>query len=103
MNKRTAKARRLEWLRAYGSQDRVEFIQRLPSVVSGKSPCVNAHVRTGGTGRKADAVWIVPLTSVEHDELHRIGMSSFEGKHGVNLRALAVQTQEWWRQHVDNI
>jgi hypothetical protein len=39
-----------EWKRAYGSEERVKWIQRQPSVVSGRRPCENAHVRTGGTG-----------------------------------------------------
>ncbi len=98
MNKRTRAKQKADWQRAYHSQERVEFIQRLPSVVSGKSPCVNAHVRTGGMGRKAGSEWIVPLTGAEHIELHQRGMASFEAKYVVNLRTLATQTEERWRQ-----
>ena len=97
MNKQIRAKQKADWLRVYGSQQRVEFIQRLPSVVSGKSPCVNAHVRTGGTGRKADAHWIVPLTKAEHDELHR-GQLTFERKYKVNLLDLAVATEQRWRE-----
>lgn len=51
------------FVRAYGSPARVAWVRAQPSVVSGQRPCVNAHVRSGGMGRKADARWIVPLTS----------------------------------------
>ncbi len=82
---RNAKRRAAEWLRAYGSEERVAWIQSQPSVVSGKGPCVAAHVKTGGMGRKADARWIVPLTDAEHKELHQIGTKSFEAKYGASL------------------
>ena len=78
-----------EWARAYGSVERVEEVRAMRSVVSGKTPCVNAHVTTGGTGRKADARWVVPLTHEEHMELHAIGLRSFEAKYGVDLKAEA--------------
>ena len=80
-----------EFLRVYGSVDRTEWIARHPSVVSRGGPCVNAHVRTGGVGRKADACWIVPLTWDEHNELHQHGVKTFEAKYSVNLAALAEQ------------
>ena len=80
-----------EFLRVYGSVDRAEWIARHRSVVSGGGPCVNAHVRTGGVGRKADACWIVPLTWDEHNELHQHGVKTFEAKYSVNLAALAEQ------------
>ena len=46
-----------EFARCYGSKARVEWVKQQPSVVSGARPCVNAHVRNGGAGRKADACW----------------------------------------------
>ena len=85
--------------RAYGGAARVEWVQRQPSVVSGASPCCNAHVKTGGAGRKADARWIVPLTREEHDELHRIGQRSFEAAHQVDLAHEAYVTESRWEQH----
>ena len=66
---------------------------------SGAGPCVNAHVKTGGTGRKADARWIVPLTAAEHDELHRIGQRSFEAKHGIDLAFQAAIIDARWEVH----
>ncbi|HSH44398.1 MAG TPA: hypothetical protein VK966_00945 [Longimicrobiales bacterium] len=95
--KRNPARRDREWARAYGSEDRVAWVQRQPSVVSGKRPCVNAHVRTGGTGRKADARWIVPLTWEEHEDLHRVGVATFQREHGVDLEAEARRVDAEWR------
>lgn len=86
-------------LRAYGGPERIAWIQRQPSVVSGAIPCVNAHVKTGGAGRKADARWIVPLTDAEHQELHRIGQRSFEAAHQIDLFALATIVDARWEQY----
>ena len=96
------KARRgKNWLRAYESEDRVEWIAAQPSVVSGRVPCVNAHVVNGGMGRKAEARWIVPLTHEEHMELHASGITTFQNKYGVNLLEMAIQTERRWRQHAE--
>jgi hypothetical protein len=95
------KRRSKEWLRAYGSIERVLWVKAQPSCVSGLGPCVNAHVRTGGTSRKADACWIVPLTDEEHQRLHSVGREQFEREHGVNLDALAIETQRIWEQFGD--
>lgn len=85
--------------RAYGSQARVAWVQGLPSVVSGAGPCENAHVKTGGMGLKASAIWIVPLTSAEHAELHAVGMRTFEARHNVNLFREAQRVALAWEQH----
>lgn len=88
-----------EFARAYGSLDRVEWVRSLPSVASGKRPCVNAHVRTGGMGRKADARWIVPLTWEEHERLHRRGPAWFETTYGIDLDAKAAETEVAWQAY----
>lgn len=97
MNARTKAQKDAEWLRAYGSAERVEWISRQPSVISGKRPCVNAHIKTGGMGRKADCVWIVPLTFDEHNEIHQHGQETFAKKHGIDLEVAAVETEMKWR------
>ena len=86
--------------RIYGSKERVAWIQAMPSVVSGRTPCVNAHTVSGGMGRKADYHTIVPLTDAEHRELHQIGVKSFEQKYRVDLKALAGQVQDRWLTHL---
>jgi hypothetical protein len=101
VNARTQEQRDAEWLRAYGSDERVEFVRSLPSVASGKRPCVNAHIVTGGTSRKADCTDIVPLTWSEHEEeLHKIGPRLFEAKYGINLRAAADETEAKFQKYL---
>lgn len=89
-----------KFAREYESVERVEWIKTLPSIASGCGPCENAHVRNGGTGRKADACWIVPLTKHEHRvELHRtLGRVAFERKYGVDLDVEAGKIDWRWRQ-----
>jgi hypothetical protein len=55
-----------ERTRIYGPPGRVEWMQRQPCLVCGRTPSVNAHTVTGGTGRKADADTIVPLCDPHH-------------------------------------
>lgn len=109
---------RKNFLRAYGDKDRVLWIRAQDCLVCGVSDCTeNAHVapkrEAGGTGRKADAKWNIPLCGpmvrylsvyyARHDgkkgchtELHQIGRESFEAKYGVNLEQLAIETQARW-------
>ena len=88
------------WARAYGSPSRVRWICSLPSIISGMSPCVNAHTRNGGIGRKADYAFIVPLTQAEHDELHQHGVGTFERKYHVNLEQRARTIEAHWKLHL---
>ena len=90
------KRRQSEFARAYGGEDRVRWMHEQPSVIDGRGPCVCSHVRTGGKGRKADACWTVPMTLPQEREFHAIGKRSFEAKHGVDLDALARETDERW-------
>lgn len=84
------------WARAYDSPEFVEWIRVQPSIASGKGPCVAAHSRTGGTRRKADACWNVPLTQAEHDELHDHGIKTFEAKFGISLAFHAPRIWQQW-------
>ncbi len=91
-----------EFERVYGSVDRVHWIKRLPSIVSGRAPCENVHVKSGGMGRKADACWIIPLTSWEHRDLHQHGPTKFFEIYGrvIDLEAAAVETERRWQEHL---
>ena len=88
--------------RTYGPPERRRWIREQPSVVSGERGCVNAHVPpygdASGTGRKADARWVVPLTIEEERELHRVGRQTFEEEHDVDLAAEAEQVEERWSE-----
>lgn len=98
---RKRERRTRQWERAYGSEERVKWVQSLPSVVSGNGPCVNAHVPDpngpSGMGRKSDARWIVPLTLAEERELHRVGIETFQRRHRVDLQAKAREIEARWR------
>lgn len=53
-----------------------------------------AHVRTGtdgGTGMKPSDIWCISLCSECHAEQHRIGETIFEIKHGIDMKALAME------------
>lgn len=80
-------------LRAYGPKERREWISRQPCILGGAGPIDPVHVKTGGTGYKADAKWVVPLTHSYHEELHQHGQSTFEAKYGIDLH--------WWAQVID--
>jgi hypothetical protein len=99
VTRRNATRHMREWLRAFGSPERCEWIKGLPSVASGETPCENAHVRTGGTSRKADACWIVPLTDYEHRvELHHLGKPAFNAKYGIDLDTEAARIDAMWQE-----
>jgi hypothetical protein len=53
--------------RIYGSDDRREWMTRQPCIFCGKRPSVSAHIRGGGTGRKADASETAPMCTKCHD------------------------------------
>ena len=98
------KRSKAEYARIYGSEERVEWVKAEPSVATGRSPCVNAHVvkGDGGMSYKASAKYIAPLTHEEHMELHRIGQHSFEQKYGLSLEFAAEQTEQAWQAHCND-
>ena len=99
---RVNRARRAsEFARCYGSVERVEWVKREPSAASDKRPCVNAHIRNGGAGRKADYRYIVPLTDEEHIELHAYGKTWFEDRYGIDLEKAAAETERLWLEQQD--
>lgn len=98
MNARTQAQKDANWLRAFGSVERAGWVNARPSVATGRGPCVNAHVKSGGTSRKADYIWIVPLTWHEHaNELHQHGQKTFERLYGIDLIEEAVKTELAWQ------
>lgn len=59
-------------------------------------PIENAHIRTGGMGRKADAEFIVPLCRGHHRMMHESGARWVAAFYNLDLPALAVETQRAW-------
>lgn len=90
--------KRKEWARAYGSPERVRWVQGQWCVVPDcrEWPTENAHTESGGMGRKADADTIVPVCRHHHREMH-MGQKTFEKKYGLDLKELARQTQRRWQ------
>ncbi|MEM6326370.1 MAG: hypothetical protein AAF791_04560 [Bacteroidota bacterium] len=89
-----------ERARIYGTPARIAWMKTLRCVVPGctETYCDIAHVRSGGMGRKAGASLTVPLCGAHHAEQHQ-GTRSFERRHGIDLAALAAETDEAWRAH----
>ena len=59
----------------------LENIRKLPSCLSGRTPCHAHHLRlTGerGVGMKATDRWAIPLTPEEHRDVHTVGSSKEE-------------------------
>ena len=102
MKKRKTGRSRAAFDRAYGGADRADWMTRQPCVVCGALPSVNAHVKTGGAGRKADAKWVVPACRSHHDEMHR-GQRTFEAKYGVDLARLAAIIDARWEVYRNQI
>jgi len=82
--------------RSYHSVERVLFVKGL-ACLAPRHECIgqpeNAHVVTGGMGRKGDYTSIVPLCAYHHAVLHRMGAESFQ-KHYIcyfNEHAPAVE------------
>jgi hypothetical protein len=90
------------WTRAYGSVERVQFVAALPCAVLMCLEAVseNAHIIPGGTGRRADAKYIIPLCTFHHRQIHTIGRASFERAYRINIFEAAERTDAAWRAHL---
>lgn len=99
VNPFNAKRRAENFARAYGSEERLFYVSACLACVV--PSCTwngyndNAHVETGGTGRKADADKVVSACNRHHREMHR-GQETFELTYGVDLQQCAAETQERW-------
>lgn len=91
-----------EFARIYGSKARVEWVKDQPCVVCGFVPSENAHIVTGGMGRKADFDTIIPLCRFDHRVLHRFGRRPCESLTGKTLEQLAAQTEAAWQDSLNN-
>lgn len=103
MNKRTDEQRDAEWERAFGGEERVEWMHWQRSIFSGQVPCVSAHIHGGGVARRADSCWTVPTTWAEHQDMHDEGQESYAARHGLtldDLDVLAARTETRWQHHL---
>ena len=95
-----------ETTRIYGTPDRQDWMRRYPCAICTlihhrqDSPSVIAHAIGGGTARKADACWTIPLCAQHHDELDgRLvagGRKTFERKYDVDVRDLSRRVDHEW-------
>lgn len=102
--KRPPDVRMDEFNRKYHSVERVLWVQRQPSVISGEIPCVNAHIGIEGIGRKADHDRIVPLTKREHDLMSAVngGIGEFCLRYSVTIEWLldqAAAIERRWQEY----
>lgn len=110
--KRTTRRMRTadEFARIYGSRERLAWVKAHPCVFCGRIPCDNAHVTNGGTGRKADAEFIVPacsdyfdrtlermVTGCHHEMDHGAGKAAMERHHDLDLLEAAAEIDAEWR------
>lgn len=91
--KRTAS----DFARVYGSKARVAWIAAQPCLgcLSTATPCENAHIKSGGVGRKADYTQIVPLCAKCHRLQHQKGWAAL-GYNAARLKYAAFLTQFRW-------
>lgn len=99
VKRKNVKRSKREWERAYGSKQRVEWVKSQPCVACWKTPCENAHIVTGGMGRKADYDQIVPLCRYHHRVLHNEGLYiASQLWHRTSLVEDAAHTAREWRR-----
>ena len=99
-----AKRRSREFVRAFGSDERVAWVRALDCFVSYSVACggpiENAHTESGGAGRRADARFIVPLCRKHHRQLHELGADTFGRAYKVDIRFAASRIEEAWQRHL---
>ena len=89
-----------EFQRIYGGATRVRWVASLPCWACGYAgdiPRQNAHTRTDGMGRKADADTIIPLCPPCHGRQEQKGWLSI-GMTAESRRRAAEATEALWQE-----
>lgn len=84
--------RQRNFTKAYGSEKRVAKVKSMPCLLHPNRPAENVHVvskAAGGTYRD-----VVNLCRTCHNELHQIGITTFENKYGIDLKEEASVLSE---------
>lgn len=88
----------------------LKVIARLPSVISGQTPCDACHIRyvdkrfdkrPTGLGEKPDDRWVLPLTRNQHITQHRGNERDFWKSKNIDATAFAKGLYDVW-DLVDN-
>lgn len=90
-----------EFARCFHSEARVLFVQSLNCAACGRLPSQNAHVKSGGMGRREGFAWIVPLCEKCHTAQEG-RTSAFERERRLPdgfLYATAAATERLWQAH----
>lgn len=102
---RDAERKAREYARKYGSTERAFYVAQLACVVPwcrSVGWMENAHIETGGVGRKADASKVVPCCARHHRTgpiaMHA-GVETFQDEYGIDLEEAARLTEESWQRY----
>ena len=99
--RRTTLAQRDERFRQqFGSAARVLFVQRLPCVRCGDSPCENHHDPTKASG--GSHLDISPLCYRCHARRHNVGVRSFWAEVGMTASEANAATEARWQDVGDD-
>lgn len=84
------------------SKKYIDWVKSQPSIISGNIGCdphhIKGHYLTGGVTAPDWAV--IPLTRIEHTDLHNIGYKAWEEKHGISQVDLLMI---FWRDNFNEI
>ena len=98
VKRKNVKRHKREWIRAYHSAERCEFVRSLPCIACGWTPSENAHTVGGGMGRKSDYSCVAPLCKAHHQKLHTLGSKTFESNYLFGaLEQYAKETEAAWQ------
>jgi hypothetical protein len=93
-----------ERTRIYGTPAHQDWLRAHGCVGCCTRPVELHHVRNGGTGRKADAEWQVPMCAPCHRLYHQHGAATYEAAFaqtlgGRTLRQCALWYKAAWRSY----
>lgn len=78
----------------FKSQSYLSHVRSMQCIVCGSNDTVAHHVKTRGSG--GGDTFAVPLCAEHHNEIHTIGIDTFQERYGINLwQELFFVTKSW--------